>query len=316
LLPDDLACSGQTPGDMMGKMPQETRSLWEQFDSEVEPWRRGRTALILIALFNFVLQILGLASMVMLGDIEQFVAFATVLVFFWLLFYFIWIGVHWIRWIAGAWAALAGFCFLIWGWRDNNGFELFFACTNLLTGSYLCLSSSVYFFAKRQQKRRSWFYSLVVAGVFGLLFLSFYLGGVGMVGYKTVLAADACRFADEAAQRIYVDQDRDWMLAHVTAGSLSDHGRERLRDFLEENKRGLRHVSQISPAAGSVRLHFEFPFNVESQADVACEGESAQGPFRSSFILVSLGGTWQIDRAWWQYLPMPTPSPSTSKLPH
>ena len=36
-------------------MPQDTRSLWEQFDSEVEPWRRGRAVMATIGAFYFLI---------------------------------------------------------------------------------------------------------------------------------------------------------------------------------------------------------------------------------------------------------------------
>jgi hypothetical protein len=43
-------------------MAKEIRSLWEQFDSEVEPWRRGRIMLLSIAAFYLVAQSLILAT--------------------------------------------------------------------------------------------------------------------------------------------------------------------------------------------------------------------------------------------------------------
>src|ERR1700731_824030 len=100
-------------------MPPETRSLWEQLDSEVEPWRRGRMVLIVIGLLHFAFQALLFAAGIVLGDTEGLVKLATVSVLFWLQFYFIWIGVSWVRWMAGAWAGAVGFVYLIWGWRDD-----------------------------------------------------------------------------------------------------------------------------------------------------------------------------------------------------
>src|SRR5437899_3246249 len=137
-------------------MPQETRSLWEQLDSEVEPWRRGRVALISIAALNFVLQALDIALHMLLGDIERVLFDAAVFVLFWLQFYFIWIGVHWIRWLAGAWAGVTGFCFIIWAVRDNNPVMGVFGAINLMVATYFCFSSSVYFFAKRQRETIRW----------------------------------------------------------------------------------------------------------------------------------------------------------------
>src|ERR1700719_4348279 len=101
-------------------MPGDTRSLWEQCDSEVEPWRRGRAVLIVIAVCYFALQALVVVTTFAFGDFDRVFAFLTGCVIFWLSFYFIWIGVNWIRWLSGAWSGLVGFCWLMWGIRDSN----------------------------------------------------------------------------------------------------------------------------------------------------------------------------------------------------
>jgi hypothetical protein len=92
-------------------MRDESRPLWEQLDSEVEPWRRGRGILICLAAFYIVAQSLILAASILLGNIERFLIFGVGTVFFWLLFYLVWIGVHWIRWLLGGWNLIIGFCF-------------------------------------------------------------------------------------------------------------------------------------------------------------------------------------------------------------
>src|SRR5438128_850834 len=126
-------------------MAEETRSLWEKLDSEVEPWRRGRSVLVLIGAFCFAIQALTLATHIILGDIERVLILASVFSLIWLQFYFIWIGVHWIRWLAGVCSGSTGFCLLIWAVRDNNAYEALAGGINLLIGTYFCLSSSVYF---------------------------------------------------------------------------------------------------------------------------------------------------------------------------
>jgi hypothetical protein len=119
-------------------MPPETRSLWEQLDSEVEPWRRGRIVLGSIGTFNFLLQSAVLFAAVKEGNLEAVVLFGSVCAVFWLLFYFIWIGVQWIRWLAGAWCALNGFILLIWALTDSNGLFATIGSVNLIVGVYLC----------------------------------------------------------------------------------------------------------------------------------------------------------------------------------
>jgi hypothetical protein len=281
-------------------MPSESRSLWEQLDSEVEPWRRGRFVIALIATFSLLLQTSVFVANIMDGNIEAVLAFGSVCAVFWLQFYFIWIGVQWIRWVVGAWAGLGGFCSLIWGWRDGNGLLILVGVINLLIGSYFCLSSSVYFFAKRQQERRSWLHSLVIAGVFVLLFLTFVIGTIGLFGYRARTYADAIQFVDEAAEHIYTDQDREWMFAHLSPVDLAAGTQESLNAFFAQNVGRLGPVLQISTPTGPLRLIYHFPVQFTSKAQLAAEGKSGYGPVRIYFWISDTGEGWKIDRTWWE----------------
>lgn len=142
-----------------------TPSLWEIYDTDKDLWRRGRIILATIGLFYFTSQCLILAAAIFTGNLERALALAITAVLFWLLFYFIWIGVHWIRWIWGGWNLILGFCMLIWAWRDESGMETLAACISLLIGSYLCLSPSVLFFARRQREIVRWHESLLIGAV-------------------------------------------------------------------------------------------------------------------------------------------------------
>ena len=66
-------------------MAREERSLWEQYDSEVEPWRHGRTVLITIASLQFLFPGLVLVTKVISGDIEYILGFGIAVVFLWIL---------------------------------------------------------------------------------------------------------------------------------------------------------------------------------------------------------------------------------------
>src|SRR5437667_1700900 len=99
--------------------PNEVEPLWRTVVGETEPWRRGRMFLILLAILTFCVQCLTLGFCIVSGDIERLFISGIFVLIFWLQYYFIWIGVHWVRWLNGAWNALAGFIFVIWGWRDG-----------------------------------------------------------------------------------------------------------------------------------------------------------------------------------------------------
>jgi hypothetical protein len=286
-------------------MPQETRSLWEIYDSEVEPWRRGRMALVLIAVLNVVLEALDIASHLILGDIQRVLTVSALFILFWFQFYFIWIGVHWIRWLAAAWTGLTGFCFIIWAVGDNNAVLGFFGAINLVVAAYLSLSPSVYFFAKRQRKTVRWKEALGVAAVCFLVLCSIGAAMIGVWGFRIRQTREAAEFADIAAQHVYVDLDSDWTVLHVTQSSLQDDGSARLKFFFDDMKERLRSVHQISEPGGIVRVQFQFPTGFRWHAHVTLHAESKDGPARLHFILSKSAQDWEIEHMWWEYLPLP-----------
>jgi len=256
--------------------------------------------LVVFALCSLLLQGQIVVGHILDGNIEWVIAFTSACVLFWLLFYFIWIGVHWIRWLIGAFAGFVGFWSLIWGWRDGDPGLLVFAAVNLLIASYSCLSSSVYFFAKRQREIRSWVQALMVAVVFLLLLATFVIGSVGLLVYRAREQVDATEFVTEADQHIYTDQDRDWMVAHLAPADVAASTPESLNAFFAQNVARLGPVLQISAPAGSVRIIYHFPAQFISRAQFAAEGKSSYGPVRVHFWIADYGNGWQIDRTWWE----------------
>jgi hypothetical protein len=282
-------------------MPSEQRSLWEQFDSEVEPWRRGRMVLIVIALLNFSFQALIFAAGVIVGETEGLLKLAAVSVLFWLQFYFIWIGVHWIRWVAGAWSGLVGFAYLIWGWRDGNAPLIVFGCINLLVGTYLGLSPSVYFFAKRQQERRNWLHSLAVAAVFGLLFVSFYFGSAGLFAYKRQLEVDAREYAEDAFRKIFTDHDTSFFLTNVTKEALEKNGGTAFATrFLQQTTMKAGDVHDIEPVMSQVKVTYHFPTTLDCVGVMKTHGVGEHGRrLQLHLRIVEFSRGWQIsDVAW------------------
>src|SRR5215210_1452118 len=115
-------------------MAEETRSLWEIYDSEIEPWRKGRRILISIGGFFFASQLVTFAVFALGGDLLKALIYAGNTVLFWFVFYLIWIGVHWLRWICGGWNMIIGFCMIIWGWRDSDGIGAMFGLICFVVG--------------------------------------------------------------------------------------------------------------------------------------------------------------------------------------
>ena len=281
-------------------MADETRSLWEQFDSEVEPWRRGRMVLVTIGLFYVLLQGFSIYQNLKLGNLEGLMGFAAFCAVFWLQFYLIWIGVNWVRWLAGAWQGLSGFSFLIWALRDGDMVLATAGATNLLIATYFCLSPSIYFFAKRQRENRSWLHSGMVVAVFVLLSFSCFIGAVGLVLYRAHVQQAAIEFTQEAAEHIYTDQDREWMFAHFSPVEIGATSPEDLNAFFRQNVGRVAPVLQISTPTGPVWLIYHFPAEFVWKAQLATEGNSGYGPVRIHFWISDVGDGWRIDRAWWE----------------
>jgi hypothetical protein len=288
-------------------MPEEVRSLWEQYHSEVEPWRRGRLVLILIGALNFVLQGFTLTAHVALGNIELLLTTVSGFVVFWLQFYLIWIGINWVRWIAAAWCGLVGFAFLIWGWSDGSNFLVVFGCTNLIVGSYLGLSPSVYFFAKRQREKRNWIHSLSVAGIFCLMFLSFFMGSIGLSGYKAQIEADGNEFADEAFRRIFTNHDTEFVLDRMTErGLAASGGHEQMTKFLENTTLQAGDVHDIKRATARLKLTYDFPANFSCTGTVTAQGIGAVGPVQLRLDIIQSDQDWQIESLSWRYPSYPS----------
>jgi hypothetical protein len=118
--------------------------LWREVVGETEPWRRGRMFLILLGALTLCFQCLGLWLYISTADIEWLLFLSIGIVLFWLQFYFIWVGVHWVRWLSGGFNTIIGFIFLILGWRDSVGVAVLFGLYHMGAGLYLGLAPSVY----------------------------------------------------------------------------------------------------------------------------------------------------------------------------
>jgi hypothetical protein len=284
-------------------MAEDSRSLWEQYHSEVEPWRRGRAVFVLVALLNLVLQGLDLTANIASGNIELLLPTLSGFVVFWLQFYLIWIGINWVRWLAAGWCGLVGFVLLIRGWVDGNSFLVVFGCINLVVGSYLGLSPSVYFFAKRQRERRNWVYSLSVAAIFGLMFLSFFMGGVGLLAYKAQLEAECGDFADEAFRRIFTNHDAEFLLDRMTEGCLAaGGGREQWTMFLQRTALQVGDVHDIKRASPNLKLTYSFPTNFRCTGTVTTQGTGTAGPIQLRLDVVQSNEDWRVETLEWHYL--------------
>ena len=194
-------------------MVEETRSLWEQLDSDVEQWRRGRLAMILILIAIAAGQLAAAALSVLNDTVDTFV---TSLITGWIgffLIYLIWIGQNWVRWIVAPFFALWGFCYVVWGIVRGDGLLLTVGGLCLIIFAYLAIAPSVYAFARHQREGILWWEIVAAGGVFLLVLISIGCLLGALVGYKAYLERDGLAFAENLFQRVFVDHDSDYLAA-------------------------------------------------------------------------------------------------------
>lgn len=282
--------------------PKDVEPLWREVVGDTEPWRRGRLFLVILAVLTFCFQALSFWGLILTGDIQRLFGLAIFALIFWLQYYFIWIGVHWVRWLQGGWNAFFGFALIIWGLRDGAGFMVVLGLYSFCMGAYLGLAPSVYFFAKRQRETVRWMESLVIAAVFLVLLGSLSAGVVGLLGYKAHLEREARQFVDKAFKRIFSDHDTYFLLEHATENLLqTGGGRAGLSRFLQDATMRAGDVQEIKPAAGRLRFWYAFPWRLGSQGEMSAEGVGSRGPIRLYLRFGEGGAGWKIDAVWWVY---------------
>jgi hypothetical protein len=214
----------------------------------------------------------------------------------------LWIGVHWVRWLNGAWNALAGFVFVIWGFRDGASIAVVLGIYLFVVGAYLGLAPSVYFFAKRQRESMRWKEAILIAAVFLLLLGSVGAGIAGLAGYKAHLEREAHDFANLAFRSLFVDHDPQFVLDHASNRLLeAGRGREALTSSLQTLTSRMDDSPEIQPAWGSLRFWFLFPLHLGSEGEMVAEGQGAHGRIRTHLIVGEGGGTWAIHGIRWHY---------------
>jgi hypothetical protein len=276
--------------------------LWKEVVGDTEPWRRGRKFLVLYASINLINQGLVLGDLIVRGFLDPLIFSGAVAALFWLQFYFIWIGVTWIRWVHAGLVILVGFALTIWGIRDGvylwTGVGLF----NFVLGAYLGLAPAVFFFGKHQQERRSWAEVLVVGLVFVLVLASFAAGIVGLAGYRAARLADAREFADRAFRHIYAEHDTQFLTEHATARLMNEGGGvPGLSRFLQDATMRAGDVHDIHPGVPVLRSWHRFPLNLGFYGEVTAEGVGDRGGIQLAMRIGEDGHGWQIDAVWWRY---------------
>jgi hypothetical protein len=273
--------------------------LWREVVGDTEPWRRGRVILIVFAVLTLLNQALLFAAMVLNGALEVVLIFAMGAALFWLLFYLIWIGIHWVRWLSafcwGAW----GFALLIWAFRDSNVIEMFCGAYAVVVAACLGFVPSVYFFAQRQRATKRVFEMIGVAVIVLMLVASLAMGIFGLSVYKLQIQREAASFANEAFERIFARHDTYFLLDAASDELMKREGRLRLTRFLQHETIYGGDIDDIQPARTFLWFSYAFPATLIAHAEAASEGRNTHGPIELHMRFVQPVRDWRIDAIWW-----------------
>ena len=282
--------------------PENPEPLWREVVGDTEPWRRGRVFLVALAIWTLLTQLVLLGSMLLLGRIDVLLAVALGALAWWLCFYFIWIGVHWVRWLSAALSGLIAFANLIWGVLYAMPIRLVDGVIGLPIAAYLGLAPSVYFFALRQKTRVRWQQSLAVAAVFALLLLSFGTAVFTLAVYKGHLEKRAHEFANRTFRRVFVDGDTEFLKNNATARLMQQEGWDRLSRFMADRYMQMGVARDIKPARGRLRFWFQLPATLGSEGRMTAYAMADHGAVRLDVLIGEADGQWQIDQIVWRYV--------------
>ncbi len=282
-------------------MPEEElQSLW--LYGEMEPWRRGRNILLIIATFYAILQSTIFAAFLLGGALETALSFALGLVVWWLLFSFVWFGTNWVRWLLGAATLLYGFTCFIWGIRDQSIIHWSAGVLDLFIGAF-CFAPSVHFFAIRQRERIRWPEKLIVAAVFLVLAASFFSALMGMNLYRFTVQREAEHYASTGMQKIFTENDTAYLLAEVTDEWRNQPGGNlAVTAPLTDKVVRLGDVENIRVTHTGLRAVYKFPMSLQYAGFVDGEGQAKCGPVRLRLIVTRLTSGWRINGFSWQCL--------------
>jgi len=193
---------------------ENSEPLWRVNVGSIEPWRRGRVALIAFGILGAISQGLTATAISLANRLDLLVGIAAGFAFFWLQFYLIWIGVGWVRWLAGGALMLAGFAQMIWAVSILSGLQFVIGLFHLSFGAYVGFAPSVFFFARRQREKRDLFRSIATTVVFLLLITSLFAGSFGLHAVDFFFQREADDFARTTFDRVFIDHDISYLKAH------------------------------------------------------------------------------------------------------
>lgn len=276
--------------------------LWQVVVGDKEPWRKGRPFLIGFALLSALCDLLVCVQFILSGLIVAVLIYGAARLLFWGQFYFVWIGVHCIRWLLGGLQIFYGFCTFVWSFEQGSGGLMLAGIFFIGTGLFLGFAPPVYWFAIRQKENRSWPEAAIVGAVLLVLLAGLATGVFGFFRYQQSWREDARLFADGAFAHVFLQHDAAFLIQHATARILGGpYGRDGLERFVDDEAIRGGDVSDLRPAQGAMLLRYAFPFSCVATGAMIAEARGPHGRILLQMKLVGAPGDWQIDGILWEY---------------
>lgn len=276
--------------------------LWRAIVGDTEAWRKGRLFLIAFAILNLVTDAVALTELVLSALPVFLTIYVAYRLLFWLQFYCIWIGVHWVRWFLGGLLVIFGFCQFIWSFDSGSGLMGSVGVFYIVTGIFLAVAPPVYQFAVRQKENRNWPEMIGTAVVGAILFTGLTAGVLALLRFQELYRRDAARFADLAFDSIYRHQDEDFLVRHASARAWTlPNAQQQMASFAMNALANGGSADDIEPANGLMLLRYRFPFTVWSTGNIRAQGSGPYGAIIFQVQIVGQPGSWEIDSIGWYY---------------
>lgn len=277
--------------------------LWRSVVGDPEPWRRGRILLVCVAAVKVAAQAVMLATAIRTGALLFGISASIDVLIWWLLFAFIWLGTHWVRWLLGSFSFAFAFFHLVQafahGSREAVPLTLLQVMLEVFVGA-ACFAPSVHFFAIRQREKIRWREKLAAAAIFGLLIASSVFTFLGLIFYTEGVQRDERRDGETVLRRLFVQNDTRFLLDHASAPFFDKYKQRGLSWLLQQQFVQMGELHNFTVTGTTLQTHYSFPATFIHTGVVHGVADTDCGRAQLRVLLVGSPRNWKIDGFSWQ----------------
>jgi hypothetical protein len=276
--------------------PKELDPLWRQAIPDLEPWRRGRAAIVIISAVILAGEGVLIVAALLSGDVH---AFFARLVTGWLaslMLYFVWIGQNWARWLMAPLFGAYGCWDFVRGIVLGDGLTIITGIASLIVFSYLAISPAVHAFARHQREQGSLWQTLAITGIFFLTLLSLGIGIYGFYTYQSAVKADAMEFARMTFHRVFENRDPQYLAEH----SSTTRKHSSAQAFINRIDSELGEIESVGPVGAAFKTKF-VPWHLELHGTAKTRVIFREAAMWVSIEISGSESEWKIEHIRWDY---------------